>query len=171
MRYSVATKFNALGAIGIILTLIAAYIIEFKLQEPPCPLCLLQRIGFLGIAFGFLLNLKFGIHAQHYAIALISALFTATVAARQVLLHIIPGTEFGSPLFHLHLYTWSFIAAVGIIIFIALALFFNQPLRHAEIKHPKWMERTILCIFTAVLALSLLNALTSFAICGFGACL
>jgi len=107
---------NALELLGVVAMLIMAFGFQFVLIELPCPLCLLQRIGFIGIAFGFLLNLRFGLRPSHYAITLISALFTSFVALRQIALHIVPGTgSYGTTLLGMHLYTWSFIICMLIV--------------------------------------------------------
>ena len=44
---------NALDVIGIIIILIVAFGFQFYLKELPCPLCLLQRVGLIAMAFGF----------------------------------------------------------------------------------------------------------------------
>ncbi len=88
---------NLLEVYFIILMLVMAFAIQFILHEIPCPLCLLQRLGFLAIAFGFLMNLRFGLRPSHYAIVIISALYTSFVALRQIALHVVPGTgSYGS---------------------------------------------------------------------------
>src|SRR5258708_5735838 len=107
----------------VVIILLTAFVFQFNLRELPCPLCLLQRVGFLCIAFGFLLNLRFGFRPSHYSIVLISGLFTSFVALRQIALHVIPGSgAYGSGIFGLHLYTWSFVAAMAITIATTLLL-------------------------------------------------
>ena len=109
-------RLNAL-ALGLIsLALVAAFADQLLLGELPCPLCLLQRAALIAAGLGFLLNLRFGIRPLHYGLAILAALTGAAVAMRQVLLHIAPGDPgFGHALFGLHLYTWAFMAFVGII--------------------------------------------------------
>ena len=75
---------NGIEACGIVLVLTMAFGFQYLFNELPCPLCLLQRIGFTIVALGFLLNIRFGLRPSHYAIALLGALFTAFVALRQV---------------------------------------------------------------------------------------
>lgn len=114
---------NALEISGIILVLFMAFAFQIILHELPCPLCLLQRFGFLGVAFGFLLNLRFGLRPSHYAIALASAIFTSFVALRQVALHVVPGTGvYGDAILGLHLYSWSLIISMIIVVATTLML-------------------------------------------------
>lgn len=122
-----AKTFNVMELLGIQLTLILAIVFQIFLHELPCPLCLLQRIGFFGIALGLLLNLRNGLHPSHYSICLLSALFTSFVALRQIALHVVPGTGFyGAPFLGLHLYSWSFILAMLIIIATSFILGINR---------------------------------------------
>lgn len=108
---------NIFELLAIIVVLALALAFQFVLHELPCPLCMLQRVGFVGIALGFLLNLRFGFRPSHYSIALISALYTSFVALRQIVLHVIPGTgAYGDAVFGMHLYTWSFIIAMVIVV-------------------------------------------------------
>ena len=48
---------NAAGATGIAMVLLVAFGLQFGLNEPPCPLCTLQRVAFVLCSFGFVLNL------------------------------------------------------------------------------------------------------------------
>ena len=52
---------NAMGAMGIAIVPLAAFGMQFVLQELPCPLCVLQRVALVLCGFGFLLNLRFGV--------------------------------------------------------------------------------------------------------------
>src|SRR3990167_6896576 len=83
---------NFFEVVGVMLVIVLAFLMQFVCNELPCPLCLLQRFGFMAIAFGFLLNFRFGFRPSHYSIILLSSLFTAFVALRQVALHILPGS-------------------------------------------------------------------------------
>jgi disulfide bond formation protein DsbB len=105
----------------LVLILAAAFGVQVIAGEPPCPLCVVQRIALMMCALGPLFTLR---QARDRAlaprdvaigngIAIISALLGAAVSTRQVLLHILPGDRgFGSPLLGLHLYTWCVIAFV-----------------------------------------------------------
>ena len=114
---------NSILLLAVLAILATAFIMQFTLNELPCPLCLLQRVGFVGIAFGFLLNIRFGARASHYAVVILSCLYTAAVGLRQVALHVVPNTgAYGSPIFGYHLYTLSFIAAAVFIFLTAILM-------------------------------------------------
>lgn len=74
MSPAAARRLNAVFVLAMCAMLLGAYGVQFILRELPCPLCLLQRAGMLGVAVGGLLNVKFGIRPSHYGIALISAM-------------------------------------------------------------------------------------------------
>jgi disulfide bond formation protein DsbB len=108
------------------LPLIGAFGIQIFMHELPCPLCLLQRVGMLGVAVGLLLNLRFGIHPMHYGLSIVSALIGASVSTRQILLHIVPRadgvTGFGDAVLGMHLYTWALVVFLSSILGIALLM-------------------------------------------------
>src|SRR5947209_2028255 len=98
--------------------LAAAFAVQLILGEPPCPLCVVQRIALMLCALGplyMLLQARDGALTSRAiaigsGISILSALVGAAVSTRQVLLHILPGDKgFSSPLFDLHLYTWCLI--------------------------------------------------------------
>ena len=103
---------------------------------------------------------------------MLAALFTAVVAARQILLHIVPGTgSYGSALFGLHAYTWSFLISVGIILSTALSLKFEDQFKSPEwILKPPVMHWLVPVIFFFSIGLGILNVITTFLECGFGPC-
>src|SRR5262249_47764643 len=126
MSRSLAVTVNALGLYGIALVLAAALAAKLGLGEPPCPLCLLQRIEFALLAIGPILNIRHGPRPSHYAVALLVAVAGAGFAARQILLHIMPGDPgYGSALFGYHYYTWAFIGFAVPLVLIAA----GRPLR------------------------------------------
>lgn len=114
---------NALALLGISALLAFAFVDQIVFADLPCPLCLLQRLGFALAGFGFALNLTAGSRPLHYAFVILGSMAGATAAARQVLLHIVPGSgAYGQPLFGLHFYSWAFIAFVLILVWCALLL-------------------------------------------------
>ena len=103
--------------------LIVAFVWQIAYDEPPCPLCLLQRVAFMLAGVGLLLNLRLGPSPMHYAMVIAAALGGMLASGRQVLLHIAPGDPgYGTTLLGLHFYTWSFIAFVALIAFCVLML-------------------------------------------------
>ncbi|MFD2176024.1 disulfide bond formation protein B [Veronia pacifica] len=110
MQQKYVYQLNVLGMFGIASVLFAGIFFQFALNELPCPLCLLQRVGFALVLFGFALNVRFGIRQRHYGVILLGALFGAMSALRQVSLHVIPGTpHYGSDVMGMHYYTWAFV--------------------------------------------------------------
>ncbi len=127
-RIDIAECLTAAGLAGLIAVLVVAYADQFAGHDLPCPLCLLQRVALVGVAYGLLLNLRYGPQPQGYAIMLLAALFGMGVAGRQVLLHIVPGSgAYGAPLLGLHLYTWSFILFALVILGTAVLLLVPRP--------------------------------------------
>ena len=90
----------------LVLILTGAFGVQLIAGEPPCPLCVVQRIALMMCALGplyLLLQardrvLTFRDLAVGNGISIIAALLGAAVSTRQVLLHILPGDQgFGSP--------------------------------------------------------------------------
>src|ERR1700693_5531538 len=105
-----AMKLNALALYASAAVLLAAFYLQFALSELPCPLCLLQRVAFTGLAVGPILTLRHGPRPAHYGLIILAGLVGAALASRQVLLHIMPGDPgYGSALNGYHFYTWAFI--------------------------------------------------------------
>lgn len=164
------TVFNVLEILGIFLTLFAALSFQIVLHDLPCPLCILQRIGFFGVAYGLLLNLRYGLHSSHYSIALLSALFTNFVALWQIALHIVPGTgSYGLPFLGLHLYTWSYILSMLILISTSILLGFERQYKNAIIERMRshWLTHLL---FVITLILLLTNIISISISCGFSEC-
>ena len=114
-------EINALGLFLVNIVLLFALISQFVWSELPCPLCSLQRLGFVSVMFGLALNLLYGLRPSHYALTIIGAFFGALPALRQVALHVIPGTpHYGSAFLGFHFYTWAFILFMVIILGIAI---------------------------------------------------
>jgi disulfide bond formation protein DsbB len=114
--YAFALLANAWVLLAI---LAAAFIAQFAAGEPPCPLCVMQRIAMMMAALGpcytLLMAQREGLSQRAIAIGagigILASLLGAAISIRQVLLHILPGDPgFGSPMFGYHLYTWAAIA-------------------------------------------------------------
>lgn len=161
--------FNILGLAGVFLMLFFAFGFQIILHELPCPLCLLQRLGFLGVALGFLMNLRFGLRPSHYAISLLSALFTGFVALRQIALHVIPGTgSYGDPFFGFHLYTWSFIFSMIIVIVTTVMLGIDK--QYDRTINTMEFPRTTHILFAVLVLLIAANVISILFECGLAEC-
>lgn len=161
---------NSFELIGVLLVLGMASILQFVLHELPCPLCLLQRFGFLAIAFGFLLNFRYGYRPSHYAVVIISAVFTSFVALRQIALHVLPGTGvYGMPVFGLHLYTWCFILSMLIVIGTTLLLSFDRQYQLSNKPGKKISDKANI-FFILLMVLLVTNIFSVIAECGLTVC-
>ncbi len=172
MTPSLAIRLNAFAILGLCGVLLGAYYIQFVEGEYPCPLCLLQRLAMLGVAFGAMLNLRFGIRTRHYGVSLLSAVFGASVSIRQILLHIDPSDSgYGSPILGLHLYTWAFIIFAVAILLIGVMMFFETQFKDSsEDRSAKSIGWFVKAVFFLVVLIAASNVVTTFLECGFGQC-
>lgn len=160
---------NALLVVILSGVLLGGFCVQFLIKEDPCPLCLLQRVGMIGVAAGAFLNLQFGVRMAHYALALLSALMGAMVALRHILLHICPGSPaFGEPVLGLSLYTWSFLVFVCSMLAITSLLFLYEPRQSQQPPSTinGWCNFAMWCIMIVTLG----NIIATFAQCGWGPC-
>lgn len=159
---------NALGLLAVTLVLAAALVLQVTLGELPCPLCLLQRVGFIAVGFGLLLNVRFGPAPLHYGLVILGALYGAAAAARQVLLHIVPGSgAYGSPLWGLHLYTWSLVLFLVVIAGIALLLLLEGQFERLRPWLAGGWQKFVVGFYVVV---TVLVGVSAFAECGPGEC-
>ncbi|WP_170569686.1 disulfide bond formation protein B [Ruegeria atlantica] len=171
MTPELSRTLNALGMLSVSLVLLLAYIYQLTLGELPCPLCLLQRVGFVAVGVGLGLNLLYGARPQHYAIMLLAALFGGSVAVRQILLHIVPGTgHYGSPVLGLHYYTWAAICFFLILLGTAFMLLFDRQY-DTDTQEPRFGGSVLAkSAFFVMLGLATLNAISTLLECGPGIC-
>lgn len=115
----------------LILILALAFVAQIANGEPPCPLCVMQRIAMMMCAVGplyILVGQRDGeIAGRDVAVGcglgIAAALVGVAASSRQVLLHILPNDPgFGLPMAGLHLYTWALIAFIAHIAASALML-------------------------------------------------
>ena len=92
MPGDVAKLLNALALIAVDTVLALAFIDQLWFSDLPCPLCILQRAGFIAAGFGLALNLVFGPKPSHYGMTILGAAVGAAISIRQILIHIVPGT-------------------------------------------------------------------------------
>ena len=163
-----ARELNTLGLFAVTLVLVAALILQLTLGELPCPLCLLQRVGFIAVGFGLLLNVRFGPAPLHYGLVILGALYGAAAAGRQVLLHIVPGSgAYGSPLFGIHLYTWSLVLFLVVVAGVALLLMMEGQFERVRAWAATGWQRVVMGLYLAV---TVLVGISAFAECGPGEC-
>ena len=162
---------NAVAAIVMFSVVVGAYAMQFILLEPPCPLCLLIRLGMLGAGFGLALNALWGPRPLHYGVTLLSTVLCAAISLRQVSLHVVPGTgAYGDAFLGFHLYTWAFVVCSVLITAIAAVLCFGRQFDLNSPPAPSIVRPVAVAVCTVGLLLSAANAVTTAFECGAGAC-
>lgn len=165
---------NIAALLGLLVVLSGSLYLQFGVGEPPCPLCLVQRSGMIGLAVGPILNLLWGIRPAHYAVSILAAMVGAAGSVRQILLHINDpiGTGYGPAVLGFHLYTWALITFVVAIGGCALLLLWPTPLAAGDTGlGPRGAMRTLayaaiawVTIDAAIIGISVLPE------CGLGMC-
>lgn len=158
---------NICGLIFISITLIIALIIQLSRHDLPCPLCLLQRLCFVGAGLAMCLNLKDGIKTSHYGIITLASILGLTIALRQISLHLGAGDNgYGQLLLGFHLYIWAAIVFTFMIGMVGVALLFeggfsvnNQPLN-------RWQFALMILFLILILA----NGISTFVECSASIC-
>lgn len=173
---------NAVGLMAVSLVLVIAFFDQIVYGDMPCPLCILERVGFLGAAFALALNLKFGMRPSHYAVMILSAFFGAVISARHTLLHIVPGTgTYGDAIMGLHFYTWAFVVYAVIILGGAVLMLFDSQFSArdaAGVVHAlpdrdfsiSWQAKFGLVIIAMAAFLALANGVSTVLECSTGLC-
>ena len=126
---AIARILNLVALAALLLVLAGSLFLQFGMGEQPCPLCLIQRSGMIGLAVGPMLNLLRGLRPSHYAISILAACAGGAGSVRQILLHIAtPGDPgFGPAVLGFHLYTWADIVFIIAVIGCALLLMWSTP--------------------------------------------
>lgn len=163
--------------IGQIINLTAAsFILGFAIfyqlafHDLACPLCLLQRLGFIGVGLGYVLNLQIRFDSSHYAVIYLSSLFILVASLLQIFFHIAPNDPgFGDAIFGLHFYTWSYILTLYFIFSSSCYLLINQQF-NSTVAPTKITQRLINVISYIFLAIIILNTISTFLECGFLPC-
>jgi disulfide bond formation protein DsbB len=155
---------NQLALIAIIGMLSYAFVDQLYFGELPCPLCLMQRMGFVIIGFALVLNIRCGAYSAHYGWGIIGGLVGMMVSLRQVLLHVLPGDKgFGNSFLELHFYTWAFVGYVGLIAGLALLLM----LPNRDVRSRSLLANTLVILFIILVFANLASTLLE---CGIGPC-
>lgn len=166
-RTDLAYAINYIGIFGLMGIVGGAIFIEFDLHETPCPLCLLQRLAMIMIAFTGLLNLRFGFRPVHFGLGILAAVFGGSVSLRQTFLHIVPGSPPGpsKPVEGYDLWWWAFLVFGVALVFIAIMLVLSD--REPRPPKPNLLSRVA---FLVVLLVAVGNVIITLKICGLGLC-
>lgn len=168
MSPDISRALNIIGLFAVSAVLATAFWDQFANGELPCPLCMLQRAGFVCAAMGLALNIRFGPRPSHYAVIILSSLVGAAAAVRQVLLHVAPNTgAYGEALFGLHFYTWAFVVFVVMVAGSAVLLLSD---RQFEPPRPAGLPALGLAALAIAGLLALGNGVSTVLECGGGLC-
>lgn len=161
---SLAALGNQLALLAIVGMLSYGFVDQLYFGELPCPLCLMQRVGFVIIGFAFVLNIRCGAHSAHYGWGIMGGLVGMMVSLRQVLLHILPGDKgFGTTFLELHFYTWAFVGYMGLLGAQAILLM----LPNREVRSRSLFANGLVIIFILLVLGNLISTLLE---CGIGSC-
>lgn len=161
--------FDVLALVGICAILAFAFAWQLAFDEVPCPLCLLQRVAFVLVGIGLLLNVRFGPLSMHYGIVIVSALGGAVASSRQMALHIMPGDlGYGGPFLGLHFYTWALLMFMALIAYCGIMLMIDRS-TSAPLHPPAsgLIARLAMWLFFILIAANVISTLLE---CGFGSC-
>lgn len=165
---------NVLALFALLGVLAGSLHLQFGIGEQPCPLCLVQRSGMIGLAVGPVMNLMWGIRASHYALSILAAVVGSAGSIRQILLHIEPGDPgYGPAILGLHLYTWALVTFVIAIVGCAVMLLWDEPfhVKDQGIRHAKsWFRVVALTAIFWVFANLIIIGVSVIPECGLGMC-
>lgn len=156
-----------LCVLAICAPLLGAFFEQFAHGEMPCPLCILQRMGMMlcGLGPAYILScarrgeVTAADLATGYGMSVVAALAGGSIAARHILLHIVPPDPgFGAPVLGLHLYTWAFIVFAAVILVSGVNLMFARELNPGTVRYG-WPSRLVLLLFGAIIAANLVAVL------------
>jgi disulfide bond formation protein DsbB len=160
---------DTLALYGICAALGVAFYYQFGRGELPCPLCALQRVGFVVAGVALVLNLRAGYSPAHYGLALLSIVAAGSASLRQISLHVIPGTgHYGSALFGFHFYTWAFVAYGALVVYIGAMLMTSPAVDERARPTPAGAAARFACWVFMLLAAA--NVAAFLAECGLGPC-
>ena len=169
MTADLSRLLNALGLVAVDTVLVLAFADQVWFRDLPCPICILQRAGFVAAGFGLALNLMFCPRPSHYGLAMLGALIGGAISADQVLHYVVPGSgSYGNTIFGLHLYTWAFIAFAAVVVGCGVMLLFDRQFESALPPSPMTLLPLSAVALLTLLAVS--NVASTLAICGVGLC-
>lgn len=160
-----------LGMVGMLL---GGFWMQFVYRELPCPLCVAQRLALALAALGpawVILQCRFGhrdgasMLVRGMGVSALAALAGLVIGTRQVLLHILPGSEgYGTPVLGLSLYTWVVVACLVVLLVAAVTTLFHDRLEPPPVERLNPISIGSLWLLVVVLVA---NALSVFAEAGF----
>ncbi|MEO8507723.1 MAG: disulfide bond formation protein B [Betaproteobacteria bacterium] len=162
-------SFDTLALLGICGVLLVAFYYQLVLGELPCPLCALQRVGFVVAGVGLMLNLRAGYSPAHYGLVLLTSVAAGSASLRQIALHVVPGSgSYGSAFFGFHFYTWAFVGYGALVVYVGMMLLLAPATPMRDRMPPPAALARLACGLFVVLALA--NAAAFLLECGLGPC-
>ncbi len=170
---------NIVALLALLGVLAGSLHLQFGAGEQPCPLCLVQRSGMIGLAVGPAMNLLWGMKARNYALSILAALVGGAASVRQILLHIADPADpgYGPVVFGWHLYTWALVTFLVGIAGCAILLLWNRPCELGDkgVLGQRHWHRTLTLFVTIWVLLWVLSDLIIIGIavipeCGIGLC-
>ncbi|MFO1317774.1 MAG: disulfide bond formation protein B [Burkholderiales bacterium] len=159
---------DTLALLGLSAVLLVAFWYQIVLRELPCPLCALQRVGFIVAGVGLMLNLRAGYAPSHYGIVLLTSVAAGSASLRQIALHVVPDTgAYGSALLGFHFYTWAFVGFGALAAYVG-AMLLVAPSAPQERAPPAGAITSFACALFLMLAAA--NAVSFLLECGLGPC-
>ncbi len=160
---------NVLWVYVLCVVLLSGFGYQLMMHEDPCPLCLLERLGMIGIGVGALMNLRFGLRVEYLGLSLLAAFAGRLVSLRQIALHVCPEfPTFGSPVLGFDLYVWAFIVFTCSVLVTAILLIFWGVGGHKEVM-PCWNVWAKIGFWVLALLVGA-NIISTLSICGLSAC-
>ena len=163
-------QFNSVAKLMVLSILLGAFYFQFGLKENPCPLCLLQRMGMIGVIIGLSMNTFYGLRKEHFGVVIISAIIGACFSIRQILLHICPvpgeATGYGEPVLGMHLYSWGLLVFVMSIVGSVIFLFLMDDTKSHDRK-PSVFEKGVFYLALLVIAVNFIATIFE---CQLGPC-
>ncbi|EJF79760.1 disulfide bond formation protein B [Bartonella doshiae] len=163
---------NVLGLIGLCVVLLMTFYYQPTKPVPsvvPCPLCLLQRLGFIIAGCGFLFNIFHRVKNIHYGMVVLGCTVTCLSAAMQIFFQITLGNLGDGPtLFGMRLYIWAFIIAVLYIVVVSFIMVLTKFARKFKVfAFFPMLSKMVGFLFVFLISANLLTAILE---CGTGQC-
>ncbi len=146
---------------------------QYFMGEIPCPLCLLQRVAFLGFAYGAMMQFLGSHRLKYVGVSLFFASLLLVISGRQSLLDIChtQGHEWvGSAIWNIHMPVWSFILGLGLVFFVACDLIFITPDHKSNINRYVSLKAIFNILVILIIFISGINFISTFIQCGLYNC-
>ncbi|MBP9722190.1 MAG: disulfide bond formation protein B [Gammaproteobacteria bacterium] len=157
----------------IMVVIITAMYFQYFDSELPCPLCLCQRLCFLGVAYAAIMHFKGFNRLKYTGIGLLFTALLLAVSIKQSLLDIC-GTKghawVGSAFFGIHMPIWSFLISMFILLLLAFDLIFLTKNTNQNSDEYPDLKLCATILSWIIVGLCAINFISVFIQCGISAC-